>query len=89
MANIVSSKKRARQAQKRHAINLARKTSVKSSVKRVLDAIKEGQDQDTLNTLFNEAQAKLARAKGKGLLHANTAARKIGRLAKKVNAVAK
>jgi ribosomal protein S20 len=34
--------------------------------------------------LLKDAESKLARAKGKGVIHANTAQRKIGRLAKKV-----
>ena len=51
--------------------------------------ITESTDLKNVETLFNEAQAKIARAKGKRLLHPNTAARKISRLAKKMNAAKK
>jgi small subunit ribosomal protein S20 len=86
MANIKSAKKRAKQSEKRRVINLSRRTSVKTSIKKVLVAIQAQEPVETVKALFNDAQAKIARAKGKGIMHANTASRKISRLAKRVAA---
>jgi small subunit ribosomal protein S20 len=88
MANIKSAKKRVLQTAKRQARNQARKSSVKTAVKKVVIAI-ESADVDTTKSLLVAAESKIARAKGKGLMHRNTAARKIGRLAKKVAAAAR
>lgn len=84
MANIKSSKKRAKQSLNRREINLARKTSIKTVLKKVLVALGKQEDITKVQELLKDAESKIARARGKGLLHKNTAARKIGRLAKKV-----
>lgn len=88
MANIKSAKKRVLQTVKRQSRNQARKSSLKTAVKKVIAAIEAG-DIETSKTLLVEAESKIARAKGKGLLHRNTAARKIGKLAQKVAAASK
>ena len=85
MANNKSAKKRVLQNEKRRMNNCSRRSSIKTAVKKVLVAI-ESTTSTNVEVLFNDAQAKIARAKGKGLLHRNTAARKISRLAKKMNA---
>jgi len=84
MANLKSSKKQAKQAEKRRVVNLARKTAVKTAIKKVLTAIEKKEDAATLKLLLKDAEAKIARAKNKGHLHTNTAARKVSRLAAKV-----
>lgn len=84
MANIKSAKKRAKQAEARRKINLARKTSMKTAIKKMLVAIERTEDTGKVTELLRAAEAKIARARGKGLLHKNTASRKISRLAKKV-----
>lgn len=86
MANTQSAKKAARQSVKRHAINIARKTSIKTAFKKVATAMQEGKSEAEIQTLFNDAQSKCARAKGKGTLHQKTASRKVSRLALKVKA---
>jgi small subunit ribosomal protein S20 len=86
MANTQSAKKAARQSVKRHAINIARKTSIKTAFKKVATAMQEGKTEVEVQTLFNDAQSKCARAKGKGTLHQNTASRKVSRLALKMKA---
>jgi len=86
MANIKSAKKRAKQEIKRRQKNLNRKTSVKSAVKKVEAALEAGESKEKTMELFKDAEAQLARAKVKGVLHANTSARRIGKLAKKVAA---
>jgi len=88
MPNIKSAKKREKQSIKRRTRNIARKSAIKTSMKKVIDAI-EKNDIGQAKELLREAQAQLARAKSKRVLHANTADRKIGRLAKKVAAAAK
>ncbi|MBV8661094.1 MAG: 30S ribosomal protein S20 [Candidatus Dependentiae bacterium] len=85
MANSKSAKKCVLQNEKRRVKNCARRSAIKTAVKKVLTAI-ESTEINNIDTLFNEAQAKIARAKGKRLMHPNTAARKISRLAKKMNA---
>ena len=84
MANIKSAQKRVRQTEKKTAVNLARRTSVKTALRKVHVALKDGVDASQVQDLLIEAQVKLARAKGKGVIHPNTAARKLSRLAKKV-----
>jgi small subunit ribosomal protein S20 len=88
MANIKSAKKRVLQTAKRQARNQARKSSLKTAAKKVATAL-ESTDIETAKALLVLAESKIARAKGKGLLHPNTAARKISRLAKKVAALSK
>ncbi len=84
MPNIKSAKKRVKQSEKRRKRNLARKTAIKTAFKKVLAAL-TGNDIVQAKELLKDAQAKVSRAKGKGVLHRNTAARKISRLAKKVS----
>ncbi len=89
MANLESAKKQARQNIVKRERNLARRTAIKTAVKKVLAAIEKNDSLDTIQGLLREAESKLARAKGKGVVHANTAQRKIGRLAKRVSALQK
>lgn len=84
MANIKSAKKQAKQAVARRQINLARRSSVKTAIKKVLTSLERAEDINTVKALLRDAEAQISRARGKGLLHENTAARKISRLAKKV-----
>lgn len=84
MANIKSAQKRARQNVKRRQKNLARKTAIKTAVKKVLASLEKGDDIAMTKELFKDAEARLARAKSKGVIHQNTVARKISALAKKV-----
>lgn len=84
MANKKSAKKAARQSVKRQAINVARKTSIKTAFKKVTTAMQEGKSEAEIQKLFNDAQSKCARAKGKNTLHAKTASRKVSRLALKM-----
>ena len=85
MANKKSAKKRVLQNKKRRMINTARKSSVKTAVKKITVALEAGKEKSEIQVLFNDVQSKFARAKGKGTIHANKAARKISRLAKRIN----
>ncbi len=82
MANIKSAKKRAIQAIARRQQNLARKTAIKTAIKKVQVALEN--EPEKAVELLKDVQAQLARAKSKDVVHANTASRKLSRLAKKV-----
>ena len=86
MANIKSAQKRVRQTIKKSKVNLARRTAIKTALKKVHVALENNVDASKVQELLRDAQVKLARAKGKGVMHANTASRKLGRLAQKVAA---
>lgn len=86
MANTKSAKKAALQNEKRRVTNLARRTAVKSSIKKVLVALEQGNHSAAqLDTMLRTVAAQLSRAKSKHVMHANTASRKLSRLTVKVN----
>ena len=85
MANIKSAKKQARQAETRKEFNLARKSAIKTAIKKILTAIDNKLDEAKTRELLSDVAAKLYRARGKKIMHANTASRKLSRLAKRVN----
>lgn len=84
MANIKSAKKRAKQSEKRRLSNSARKTAIKTASKALIEAIQEKKDMAVVKELLKTVESKLSRAKNKGVFHSNAAARKTGRLAKRV-----
>ena len=83
MANIKSAKKRIRQIERRSAVNRNRRSEMRSQVKLVEQAIEAG-DAAAAQTAFNNAQPQLMRSAQKGLLHRNTASRKLSRLSKQI-----
>jgi len=85
MANIKSAKKRVKQTEKRRQVNIARKNDMKTAIKKIMTAISNNESAETIKEHMRVAESKLARAKGKGLIHANNAARKVSRLAKRVS----
>jgi small subunit ribosomal protein S20 len=87
MANIASARKRIRQTIKRTARNKARKSRVHGAIRKVEEAVAGGNKEAALAAL-RAAQPELQRAAGKGVLKANTVARKISRLSAQVKAVA-
>jgi small subunit ribosomal protein S20 len=87
MANIASAQKRIRQTVKRTARNKARKSRVHGAIRKVEEAVASG-DKDLALAAFRAAQPELQRAATKGVLKANTVARKISRLCARVKAVA-
>ncbi|MFQ5783696.1 MAG: 30S ribosomal protein S20 [Alphaproteobacteria bacterium] len=86
MANIQSAKKRARQTARRTTINRSRMSRVRTFVKNVEAAIASG-DKDAANEALRHAQPEMMRGVSRGVLHRNTAARKISRLAARINAM--
>ncbi|MDD2325995.1 MAG: 30S ribosomal protein S20 [Alphaproteobacteria bacterium] len=87
MANHKSAAKRARQTVKRNELNRARRAQVRTLTKLVEKAVAT-KDVDGAKTSLVGAEAGLARAAGKGILHPRTAARKTSRLAKAVKKLA-
>ncbi len=87
MANTSSALKAARQALRRTEVNKARQTRMRSQIRKVEEAIASG-DQSAAATALRDAQPVIVRTAQKGVIHSNTASRKISRLAKRVKAMA-
>ncbi|AOY58899.1 MULTISPECIES: 30S ribosomal protein S20 [Desulfococcus] len=86
MANHKSALKRARQNVLRRERNRIVRTRMKNAVKQVRSAANEN-SKDAAVEHLNQAKSVIAKAAKKGVIHRNTAARKISRLAKLVNTV--
>jgi small subunit ribosomal protein S20 len=86
MANHKSAEKRIRQTEKRTMINRSRIGRVRTFVKKVETAIASG-DKAAAQSAFQVAQPELHRAITKGVMHKNTVARKLSRLAMRINAL--
>jgi small subunit ribosomal protein S20 len=87
MANTKSATKAARQAIRRTAINKSRTSQVKSSVRKVEEAIASG-DKAAAKTALAAAQPVLMRAAQKSVLHKKAASRKVSRLNSRLKAMA-
>ena len=87
MANTASARKRIRQNVKRTARNQARKSRMRTFVRKVEEAIASG-DKGQAAAALQAAQPEMQRAAGKGVIHDNTVARKISRLSKRIKALA-
>ena len=86
MANTPQSKKRARQSEARYAVNKARRSRIRTFLRKVEEAIASG-DQVAAAAALKAAQPELDRGVTKGVLHKNTVARKMSRLASRVKTV--
>ena len=86
MANHKSAEKRNRRAQRRTEINGARVSRIRTFLKRVELAIASG-DKSAAAAAFTQAQPELMRGVTKGVVHRNTAARKLSRLSGRIKAL--
>ncbi|MBO6891858.1 MAG: 30S ribosomal protein S20 [Roseibium sp.] len=86
MANTPSAKKAARKIARRTATNKARRSRVRTYLRQVEEAIASG-DQNAANEAFKSAQPEIMRAASKGVMHANTASRKVSRLNARIKAL--
>ncbi|HXV25850.1 MAG TPA: 30S ribosomal protein S20 [Alphaproteobacteria bacterium] len=86
MASHKSAEKRARQTQRRTAVNRARTSRIKTFVKKVEAAIAGG-DKPAAAEALRLAQPEIHRGVTKGVVHRNTAARKLSRLAARIKAL--
>jgi small subunit ribosomal protein S20 len=87
MANTTQSAKRARQSETRYAINKARRSRIRTFLRKVEEALASG-DQAAATAALKAAQPELDRGVSKGVLHKNTVARKMSRLASRVKGLA-
>ncbi len=83
MANSPQARKRVRQTQRRTEVNQARKSRVRTFIRRVEEAIASG-DEGAAKEALREAQPEIMRGAVKGVLHKRTASRKVSRLAQRV-----
>jgi small subunit ribosomal protein S20 len=86
MANTKSAKKAARQAIRKTNVNKARRSRLKSSVRKVEEAIASG-DKQAAAAALKEAEPVIARIAQKRVVHRKSASRKVSRLAKRVGAM--
>ncbi|MCY0149494.1 30S ribosomal protein S20 [Hoeflea sp. G2-23] len=86
MANTTSAKKATRKIARRTDTNKARRSRVRGFLRTVEEAISAG-DKTAAAEALKAAQPELMRAAGKGVFHANTASRKVSRLASRVKAI--
>ena len=84
MANHKSAIKRARQSEDRRERNRSRKTRMKGAIKKLEEAI-SSKVADTAKETLKEAISVIAKTASKGVIHQNTASRKISRLSRRVN----
>ena len=87
MANSPQAKKRARQNTSRMLINKNRRSRIRTYLRKVEEAIASG-DKDAAKAALQSAQPELMRGVTKGIMHKNTAARKMSRLNARVKAIA-
>lgn len=86
MANTPSAKKAARKIAARTAVNKNRRSRVRTYVRKVEEALASG-DKAAAEAAFKQAQPELMRAATRGVLHRNTASRKVSRLAQRVKSL--
>ncbi|MCW5725501.1 MAG: 30S ribosomal protein S20 [Maricaulaceae bacterium] len=86
MANTASAKKMARKIARRTAVNKTRRSRVRTFVKKAETAIAAG-DQNKAKAALVAAESEIMRAVGKGVVHKNTASRKVSRLSARVKAM--
>ena len=86
MANTKSAAKAARQMVRRTEVNKARRTRLKSEVRKVEEALTAGNKADAIAAL-KTAGPVLMRTAQKGILHKKTASRKISRLTARIKAL--
>ena len=86
MANSPQAKKRVRQIARRTEVNTARRSRIKTFLRKVEEAIASG-DAAGAKAALQAAQPEIMRGATKGVLHRNTASRKVSRLAARVKAL--
>jgi len=86
MANHPSAEKRNRQTQRRTKVNGARKSRIRSYVKKVETAIASG-DKSAAKQAFADAAPEMQRGASKRVVHQRTVARKLSRLSARIKAL--
>jgi small subunit ribosomal protein S20 len=86
MANSPQAKKRARQLERRTTVNKNRRTRIRTFLRKVEEAISGG-DKAVAAAALKDAQPEIMRGVTKGIMHKNTASRKVSRLTARVKAL--
>lgn len=86
MANTKSAKKAVRKIARRTEVNKSRRSRMRTFLRHVEEAIATG-DKSGAHAALKAAEPEVMRSAQKGILHKNTASRKISRLASRVNAM--
>ena len=86
MANTVSAKKATRKIAKRMAVNTARRSRIRTFIRKVEEAIASG-DKEAAQNALRAVQPELMRAVTRGVMHKNTVSRKMSRLSSRVKAI--
>jgi len=84
MANTASAKKAVRKIARRSAVNRSRRSQMRTYIRKIEEAIAAG-DQALAAAALHAAQPIIMRAAQKGIVHANTASRKVSRLTRRVD----
>jgi small subunit ribosomal protein S20 len=87
MANTPSAKKAARKIERRTIVNRSRRTRLRTFVRKVEEAIASG-NHEAAAAALKVAEPVIVRAAQNGIIHRNTAARKVSRLAHRVRSLA-
>ena len=88
MANTSSAKKAVRKIERRTAVNRARRSQMRTFVRKVEEALASG-DANAAQAALADAEPLMMRAAQKGILHKNTGSRKVSRLTKRVSKLSK
>jgi len=83
MANTPSAKKAARKIERRTEVNKNRRSRMRTFVRKIEEALASG-DRTAADVAFKAAEPEIMRAAQKGVLHKNTASRKVSRLAQRL-----
>ncbi len=86
MANTSSAKKAVRKIAARTEVNKSRRSRMRTFLRKVEEAIESGKQDDAFAAL-RVAEPEIQRAAGRGILHRNTASRKVSRLSRRVKAM--
>ena len=86
MPNTRSAEKRVRKTLRRTAVNKARKSEIRSAVRKVEEALAAG-DKTAATAALKAAEPQIMRGVGKGVIHKNTGARKVSRLNARLKAL--
>ncbi len=86
MANTASAKKAIRKITRKTAVNKHRRSVMRGQIRKVEEAIASG-DATAASAALQTAQPEIMRSAQKGIVHKNTASRKISRLSKRVKAL--
>ncbi len=86
MANTKSAKKMVRKIARRTEVNMARRSRMRTYIRRVEEAIASG-DKSAAQDALKDAQPEIMRAAAKGVVHKNTSARKVSRLSQRIKSM--